>query len=95
MKNNKGKSSNYRELEHPVETVRFTVQEEELDGVEIYLCINDPVAEGKFFNGLFSSKLLFELILRLKNMELGNKLNLQFVHITRTRMVEQGADGLS
>ena len=92
---NTGMSSNFRELTNLVETVETMEENGELDGVELFLFTDNDVAEGTFYKGTSSSKPLFELILRLKEIEVNNLLRLHLIHIAGTRMILQGADGLS
>jgi hypothetical protein len=42
-----------------------------------------------------ASKLLFELVLRLKIIEMEHDLHLHVVHVSGVRMIEEGADSLS
>ena len=92
---NIGKSSNYRELKNLVETIEIMHRKEELDGVELFIFTDNSVAERAFYKGSSSSKELFELILRLKRIEVGCAMRLHSVHIAGTRMILQGVDKLS
>ncbi len=66
-----------------------------LNGGELWLFTDNATAEGCFFRGGSSSKLLHELVLRLRKTEMEYELTLLVVHIAGTRMIAQGMDGLS
>ena len=89
---NSDKSSNYRELGNLTETLE---SETDLEGTEFFLFTDNSVAEGSFYKGSSSSKLLFELILRLKMLESERRMKIYIIHVPGTRMIQQGTDGLS
>jgi hypothetical protein len=90
-------SSKYRELRNLVETVEEEALDGYLTGGEFWLFTDNTTAKGCFFRGGSSSKLLHELVLRLRKVEveLEYDLTLHVVHIAGTRMIAQGTDGLS
>ena len=88
-------SSNYRELCNLVETVEEEALDGYLTGGEFWLFTDNTTAEGCFFRGGSSSKLLHELVLRLRKVKLEYDLTLHVVHVAGTQMIVQGADGLS
>ena len=88
-------SSNFRELNNLVESLEDIVKEQNLGGVEIYVFTDNSTAEAAFYKGSSSVKTLFNLILRLKNLEVKAGVKIVMVHIAGTRMIEEGADGLS
>ena len=92
---NEGKSSNYRELKNLVDSVELMEDNNELYGVELFLFTDNSVAEAAFHRGTSNSRLLFELILKLKKIEIRNKMKLHFIHVSGKRMIAQGSDGLS
>jgi hypothetical protein len=53
------------------------------------------MAELAFFRGTSSSERLFLLVLRLRKLEVEEQCLLHLVHVAGTRMIGQGADGLS
>ena len=69
--------------------------EEDLSGTEFFFFTDNDVSEGAIHKGTSSSPLLFELILRLKTLELSSETKFNFVHVAGTRMIQQGTDGLS
>jgi hypothetical protein len=78
-----------------VEAVESLILQERIPGVELFLFTDNLVAEGAFYRGTSSNPRLFELILRLKRLELMFSLHLHVIHISGTRMMAQGTDGLS
>ena len=60
-----------------------------------FLCTDNSLAERVFYKGNSKSPLLFELVLRLRKLQLKSNFKLHVVHVAGTRMVEQGTDGLS
>ena len=68
----------------------------ELEGFEIILFTGDnSVSECVAFKGNSSAELLFELVLRLWNLEMKYMCKVNIIHVAGTRMIEQGTDGLS
>ena len=59
------------------------------------LFTDNTVAESCFFKGTSNSRLLFNLVLRLRKAELNAGIKLHVVHVAGTRMIAQGTDGLS
>ena len=89
------KSSNYRELRNLANTVEEEATEGHLTNGELWLFTDNSTAESCFFRVGSSSKLLHELVLRLRKAEMKYGFTLHMVHVTGTRMIAQGTDGLS
>ena len=94
-KDNVGKSSNYRELCNLVESLEQIAEEERLSGTEIYFFTDNSTAEAAFFKGSSTSKLLHELVTRLRNLEMTRGCKVVLIHVSGERMKWQGSDGLS
>ena len=92
-----GESSNFRELANLVDSLydRATADKTKLKGLEVFLFTDNAVAEGAFYKGTSSSKKLFELILKLRLLEMKEGFLVHIIHIAGTRMISQGSDGLS
>jgi hypothetical protein len=90
-----GRSSNWRELTNLVETLELEAMEGRLHGCEIFMFTDNSTAEAAFFKGTSSSILLFNLVLRLRKLEVDQQCLLHLVHVAGTRMIGQGSDGLS
>lgn len=89
------RSSNYLELANLVETFERYSAEQTLQDTELFMFTDNTVAEVAFFHGTSSSKVLFDLVLRLRKVELESGVLLDVIHVAGTRMIRQGADGLS
>jgi hypothetical protein len=94
-KDDKEQSSNYQELRNLVDTVEEEAKEGHLRDEELWLFTDNSTAENCFFGGGSSSKLLHELVLRLRKAEMEHGFTLHTVHVAGTRMIAQGTDGLS
>jgi hypothetical protein len=88
-------SSNYRELRNLVDAIDQAANEGVLQGAEVFMFTDNTTAEGAFFRGTSSVKPLFELVVRLKTLELRGEFQLHMIHVAGTRMIAQGTDGLS
>jgi len=88
-------SSNYRELRNLVEALEDLWEKGELTGVEIFIFTDNSTAEATFYKGTSSNPLLFELVLRLKKLEMEAGAKIHLIHCAGTRQIVQGADGLS
>jgi hypothetical protein len=86
-------SSNYRELLNLVEGLEIQVREGGLRECEVFLFTDNSTAEAVYFKGNSTSRKLFELVLRLRRLEMSGGLILHVVHVAGTRMIDQGADG--
>ena len=64
-------------------------------GSELFLFINNEVAERIHFRGSSKSSRLHQTILELRKTELDGDLIIQFVWISGKGMIAQGTDGLS
>jgi hypothetical protein len=89
------KSSNWRELNNLVEALEGVVKQYDLDGSKIFISTDKTTAEAAFWKGSSRSKTLFELVLRLKVLEMEHDVMLHVVHVSGCRMIAQGTDGLS
>ena len=88
-------SFNLRELKNLVDTLKKMADNGELEGSETFIFTDNSTAEAAFFKGSSKSRLLFELILELRELEMKHKTKIHFVHVACTRMIAQVSDGLS
>jgi hypothetical protein len=88
-------SSNWRELNNLVLALERLLKENKLRGSEIFVFTYNATAESAFWKGTSTSEMLFELVLRLRELELEYDLILHVVHVAGKRMIDQGADSLS
>jgi hypothetical protein len=89
------RSSNYRELRNLVEALEDAYAKGLLDDREIFMFTDNSTAEAAFFKGTSSSELLFNLIIRLRKIEMTGVCIIHMIHVAGTRMIWQGTDGLS
>ena len=88
------RSSNWRELDNLVETMEGFAFDNQLAGCEVFLFTDNSTAEHAFSKGTSKSRLLYELVLRLRRLEIEYDLQLRVVHVSGKRMIAQGTDGL-
>ena len=88
-------SSNFRELENLAQSLEYEVEKGTMKGAEIFIFTDNSTAESAYFKGTSSSKLLFNIILRLRKLECLCKVKIHFIHVAGSRMISQGTDGLS
>ncbi len=88
-------SSNWRELNNLVEAIAGTVLTHAMGGSEIFIFTDNSTAEAAYWKGTSRSPKLFELVLRLKELEMAHDLQIHVVHVSGKRMIAEGADGLS
>jgi hypothetical protein len=87
-------SSNYRELKNLVNGLEEEmVWSGRVKDAKVFLFTNNSTAEAVFFRGNSTSRPLFELMLRLRKVEMDGALNLRVIHVAGTRMIEQGTNG--
>ena len=86
-------SSNYRELLNLVEGLEAMIARGELTGAEIWLFTDNSTAESVFYKGNSTSKTLFNLVLRLRRVQMEGDLRLHVIHVAGKRMIVQGTDG--
>ena len=89
------KSSNYRECLNLVLGLEAEHGDGRLRGVEVFIFTDNIVTEGAYFKGASTSKELHGLILRLRKIEMEGEMILHIIHISGTRMIQSGIDGLS
>ena len=88
-------SSNFREFANLVMKLESEALKGQLDGAEIFLFTDNSTTECAFHNGTSTSKTLFELVLRMKVIQLKHATKIHVIHVAGTRMISQGTDGLS
>ena len=88
-------SSNFKELRNVVEALEDAGTRGLLTDREVFFCTDNTTAEGAIYQGTSKSKVLFELVLRLRKTEASYGCRLHVTHVAGTRMITQGTDGLS
>jgi hypothetical protein len=88
-------SSNYRELRNLVEAIEEGMSTGLLSGAKVFIFTDNTTAEGAYYKGNADSPVLFDLVLRLRTVDMTGLLKLHVIHLAGTRMIAQGTDGLS
>ena len=88
-------SSNWRELANLVESLEVEVRDRGLSDAEIFLFTDNTTAEAACWKGNSKSEKLFDLVLRLRLLEMNSDLIIHVIHVAGTRMMAQGTDGIS
>lgn len=94
-KDEERESSNYRELRNLVEAAEEEARKGNLSNTEFWLFTDNITAEACFHRGNSSSKLLHDLVLRLRVLEIQHSVVIHVVHVAGKRMIAQGTDGVS
>jgi hypothetical protein len=63
--------------------------------MDLFIFTDKMVSENAFYRGTSSSPILFELVLRLRLLEMHGGCKLHVTHIFVKRIIQQGKDGLS
>ena len=88
-------SSNWREFRNIVDALEEYYREHQLRDIQVIMCTDNLVTECAFHKGSSHSPLLFDLVLRLRKLEIEAGWDLLVLHIAGTRMIATGVDGLS
>lgn len=86
-------SSNYKELRNLVETCEEEAAAGRLFNAEFFLFTDNSTAENCYYRGSSKSKLLHELVVRLRKLEMDYNLTIHLIHVSGDRMIDQGTDG--
>jgi hypothetical protein len=78
-----------------VNFIERAVLAHDLDATELFLFTDNQTAESAFWKGHSSSPKLFDLVLRLRKLEMTHRIILHVIHVSEKRMIAQGTDGLS
>ena len=88
-------SSNYKELLNLVELLEEAVNSGVLEGVEVFLFTDNITAKYAFLKENPSSETLFNLLLRLRKLQMHGNMILRLIHISGTRMIDCEINWLS
>jgi hypothetical protein len=88
-------TSNWREFQNIVDSLREDVVQGRLAGTELWIGTDNSTAEASFYKGTSSSPKLNELVLDLRLLAIRGNFVLNLFHIAGTRMIVHGVDGLS
>ena len=82
-----GRSYNFIEEGNLTEQIERSVEQGDLENVELFIFVGNLVFDRVFYKGTSKSLLLFELVIRLNQVQIKGGLIVHSVHITGTRMV--------
>ena len=88
-------SSNYHELNDLVVSMKNLYEKGLLKDCEVFIFIDNLVADCSYYKGSSSSRALFLLVLRLRKNQMAGDMIIHLIHITGKRMIASGIDGLS
>jgi hypothetical protein len=88
-------SSNFRELRNLTDAIELGVQSGRLQDCELFIFTDNTTAEAAYYKGNSDNRALFELVVRLRRLDMAGGLRLHITHIAGTRMIASGVDGLS
>lgn len=88
-------SSNWREARNLLDSLRRAVEDHKLRGLELYIFTDNTTAEATFWKGWSQDKLLSGIVLEMRKLEMEHDLLLHIIHVSGTRMIGQGTDGMS
>jgi hypothetical protein len=91
----KERSSNYRELRNLVDGLERAAEKGLLDGTEVWMFTDNTTAEAAFFRGSSKSRELHNLVLCLRVLEMKLGVRIWVVHVSGSRMIMTGIDGVS
>ncbi len=80
-------SSNYKELRNLVDAFEDGLQTGELLHTELFIFTDNSTAEGAFYKGNADSCLLFDLVLRLHQIDMSSSIKLHVTHIAGMQMI--------
>ena len=89
------RSSNWKELSNLVEGLEEEAKRGKLTNALLFFFTDNSTAETAIAKGNSPSRHLFELVLRIKALQMKYGFELHVIHVAGTRMIEQGTDGLS
>ena len=90
------RSSNFREAANLAGRIKRMLEEQKIPrGSEVFVFTDNSCAESTMYKGASRSKLLHNMVLDLRAMEMAGDIIVRFVWISGKRMIWQGGDGLS
>jgi hypothetical protein len=94
-KDTEDETSNFREFENVVQSLEEEASTGNLQGAEIYLCTDNSTVEAALYRGTSSSEKLFDLVVRVRTLELKEQARFVVSHVSGKRMMAEGTDGTS
>jgi hypothetical protein len=78
-----------------VNFIERSLEQHGLAGSELFIFTDNQTAESAFWKGHSSLPKFFDLVLRLRKLEMIHGIILHVIHVSRKRMISQWTDGLS
>jgi hypothetical protein len=94
-KDEEGTSSNFKEFNNVILTVEEEAKEGTLNGAQMFLFTDNATVEAALYKGNTSNRKLFELIVRIRKVQMECNATILVSHVSRKRMVAQGTDWIS
>lgn len=94
-KDQQNESSNWREFENLVETLEAEGEKGNLKDAVVIIATDNQVTENAIYKGNSTSEKLYDLIIRLRKLELHHGAYFVITHVSGERMKHQGTDGVS
>jgi hypothetical protein len=88
-------SSNWREFTNVVESLEDEAEEGRLANTVVYFFTDNSTVEAAIYKGTSKSRKLLALVIRLKVLEVRHSIHLVVCHVSGTRMIAEGGDGVS
>ena len=88
-------SSNWKEFANVVAALEDEAREGNLEGAEVFMFTDNSTVEACAVKGTSSSPKLLELVVKLRSMTTMYGIILHIFHVSGTRMIAQGTDGVS
>jgi len=90
-----GRSSNWREAQNLLDGLTTAVKEHCVTGMELFIFTDNSTAESTFWKGYSKNKELSRIVLSMRKLEMEEDLVIHVIHVSGSRMINQGTDGLS
>ena len=94
-KDESDESSNWREFTNVIESLKDETQGGGLANTVVYFFTDNKTAEAAIYKGTSMSRKLLGLVIRLKVLEFEHSIHLSVCHVSGTRMIAEGGDGVS
>jgi hypothetical protein len=82
-------SSNFRELANLIHAIEDAYDKGLLFNAELFVFTDNSAAEGAFYKGTSPSRKLFDLVLRLRKLQMSGGLTVHVIHVAGKRMIAQ------
>jgi hypothetical protein len=88
-------SSNWKEFENQVEALEQEAADGNLANSMVFFYTDNSTVESCLYKGNSSSSKLFELMVRMRKLEMTHNARIIVSHVSGKRMIKEGTDGVS